>query len=192
MFELPELPFSPDAFAPWTSTETFAYHHGKHHAGYLNKLNVAVLGTDLEDRPLDQVLKASRDQNQKVFNLAAQHANHSFFWNCLSPEESSPSPELAALIDRDFGSLDGFKAQFTEVALGHFGSGWAWLVKGSEGKLLVKGFHDAQTPIGTDETPLLTLDVWEHAYYIDHRHDRAAYIEGFWGHVHWAYVWQQL
>lgn len=192
MFELPELSFSSDAFAPWTSAETFAYHHGKHHAGYVNKLNAAVLGTDLEGRSLEQVIATSAEQNQKVFNLAAQHFNHSFFWNCLSPEGTGPTGELASAIDKDFGSFEAFKIQFTETALGHFGSGWAWLVRGLDQKLSVKGFHDAQTPAQTDETPLLTLDVWEHAYYIDHRHDRAGYVEGFWNYVNWKFVWEQM
>jgi len=191
MFELPDLPFSPDAFAPWTSEETFRYHHGKHHAGYVSKLNAAVLGTDLEGRSLEQVIATSREQNQKVFNLAAQHFNHSFFWNCLSPESGIPTGEIASAIERDFGSFEIFKNQFTDVAMAHFGSGWAWLVRGEDGKLFIKGFHDAQTPAQTDERPLLTLDVWEHAYYIDHRNDRSSYIDGFWHHVNWNFVAQQ-
>ncbi|HAU66374.1 MAG: Superoxide dismutase [Candidatus Uhrbacteria bacterium GW2011_GWF2_39_13] len=191
MFELPNLPFPSDAFAPWMSEETFRYHHGKHHAGYVNKLNAAVLGTDFEGRSLEQVIATSREQNQKVFNLAAQHFNHSFFWNCLSPNGGVPTGELALAIERDFGSFEAFKNQFTDTAMTHFGSGWAWLVRGEGRKLFIKGFHDAQTPAQTNETPLLTLDVWEHAYYIDHRNDRGSYIDGFWNYVNWNFVTQQ-
>ncbi len=191
MFELPPLPFSKDAFGSWTSAQTFDFHHGKHHAGYVQKLNAAVLGNEYEGKTLEEVIKLSRDRTPKVFNLAAQHFNHSFFWNCLSPESQAPSGELALAITRDFGSFATFKDQFTDVAATHFGSGWAWLVKGTDGKLAVKGFHDAATPAQTDETPLLTLDVWEHAYYIDHRNDRGAFIDGFWEHVNWEFVASQ-
>jgi len=155
-------------------------------------LNAAVLGNEFEGRTLEEVIAGSRDRNPKVFNLAAQHFNHRFFWNCLSPESQKPGDELASAIDRDFGSFEQFKNQFTDVAAAHFGSGWAWLTRSSDGKLAVKGFHDAQTPAQTDETPLLTLDVWEHAYYIDHRNNRSAFIEGFWNYVNWEFVAQQL
>ncbi|TAL51353.1 superoxide dismutase [Patescibacteria group bacterium] len=192
MFELPELPFAKDAFGAWTSAETFDFHHGKHHAGYVQKLNAAVLGNEFEGRSLDEVIAGSRDRNPKVFNLAAQHFNHSFFWSCLSPESQTPSGEFVSLIDRDFGSFEQFRNQFTDVAATHFGSGWAWLVRSAEGILVAKGFHDAQTPAQTEETPLLTLDVWEHAYYIDHRNDRGAFIEGFWNHVNWRFVERQV
>ena len=192
MFELPELPFDKNAFGSWTSGETFDFHHGKHHAGYVQKLNAAVLGSDFEGRSLEEVIKGSQASNQKIFNLAAQHFNHSFFWNCLSPESTALTGELAVAIDQDFGSFEQFKNQFSDVAATHFGSGWAWLVRTPEGKLAVKGFHDAQTPAQTQDTPLLTLDVWEHAYYIDHRNDRAAFINGFWDHVNWKFVGQQI
>lgn len=192
MFDLPELPFDKNAFGSWTSAQTFDFHHGKHHAGYVQKLNAAVLGNNFEGRSLEEVIAGSRGQNQKIFNLAAQHFNHSYFWNCLSPESPLPTGELASAIDRDFGSFEQFKNQFTDVAATHFGSGWAWLVRTADGKLAVKGFHDAQTPAQTSETPLLTLDVWEHAYYIDHRNDRGAFINGFWDHVNWEFVASQF
>lgn len=192
MFELPDLPFAKDALAPWISAETFDFHHGKHHAGYVSKLNAAVLGTDFEGRSLGEVMKKSRGANPKIFNLAAQHFNHSFFWDCLSPSAQSPSGELVSMIERDFGSMGTFMDQFTDVATTHFGSGWAWLYRGLDGKLGINGYHDAETPAQTDLTPLLTLDVWEHAYYIDYRNDRAAFIQGFWGHVNWEFVSSQL
>lgn len=192
MFELPELPFAKDALQPWTSAETFEYHHGKHHAGYVNKLNAAVLGNAFEGQQLDEVIRGSRDEHQKVYNLSAQHFNHSFFWNCLSPEAGAPEGKLLELIERDFTSLESFKAAFTTAALGHFGSGWAWLVQNTEGGLEIRDYHDADTPAYSDVTPLLTLDVWEHAYYIDHRNDRAGFIEGFWNHVNWTFVASNL
>ncbi|MBT4856576.1 superoxide dismutase [Candidatus Uhrbacteria bacterium] len=192
MFELPELPFSPDSLAPWTTEETFSYHYGKHHAGYVKKLNAAVEGTDLEGKSLIEVINSSRNNNAKAFNSAAQHFNHSFFWNCLSAEASEPSDELKAQIESDFGSLDSFKEQFGARATTLFGSGWAWLAKSADGKLSIQQHKDAGTPAGTDSTPLLTLDVWEHAYYIDHRNNRGGFIEGFWNHVNWQFVSEQF
>jgi len=190
-FELPELPFAPEALAPWTSAETFSYHHGKHHAGYVKKLNAAVEGTELAEKSLEEVIAASRG-NAAVFNSAAQHYNHSFFWQCLSAEGGAPEGELLAALERDFGSLDAFKEEFGKKALSLFGSGWAWLVKGADGKLSIGQYKDADTPVDSDNKPLLTLDVWEHAYYIDHRNDRGAFITGFWDHVNWAHVAAQL
>lgn len=191
MFELPDLPFEKNALAPWASTETFDFHHGKHHAGYVSKLNAAVLGNEFEGKNLDEVIAGSRESNPKIYNLSAQHFNHSFFWNCLAPESAAPQGQLAEMIDRDFGSFDAFKQQFTELAAKHFGSGWAWLLKEGDA-LVLRDFHDADTPAATDATPLLTLDVWEHAYYIDHRNNRGGFIEGFWNHVNWNFVSSQL
>ncbi|MBI4437653.1 superoxide dismutase [Candidatus Uhrbacteria bacterium] len=192
MFILPDLPFAPDALAPWTSAATLAFHHGKHHAGYVSKLNEAIDGTELEGEALEEIIAASRERNQKVFNLAAQHFNHSFFWNSLVADAQAPSDTILKLIVRDFTSLDAFRDQFNACALAHFGSGWAWLVQDATGKLLVKDTHDAQTPVATDLRPILTLDVWEHAYYLDHQNDRARFIKGFWDHVNWAGAAEQL
>jgi len=192
MFELPQLPFAPSALAPWTSEETFSYHHGKHHAGYVKKLNTALEGSDLADKTLEEVIDLSRGHNPGLFNNAAQHFNHSFFWNCLTPEALEPSAKLSAQIEKDFGSLNAFREQFGQTALTLFGSGWAWLVKTSDGSLKIAQYKDADTPAGTNDTPLLTLDVWEHAYYIDHRNNRAAFIEGFWNRVNWQYVSEQF
>ncbi len=190
---LPELQFAPDALAPWTSAETIEFHHGKHHAGYVNKLNVAIENTDLGEKSLEEVIVAARRSNSSLYNLAAQHFNHGFFWNCLSAEKQEPDGQLAEFINRDFGSLETFKEQFAELALKHFGSGWVWLLQEEEGgKLVVRDFHDADTPAETDEKPLLTLDVWEHAYYIDYRNDRGKFIEGFWDHVNWEFAQSQM
>lgn len=192
MFVLPGLPYAPDAFEGWTSAETFSFHHGKHHAGYVKKLNTAVEGTAHADTSLEEVISASRGTEPGVFNNAAQHWNHAFFWNCLSPETQAPEGALAEAIDRDFGSLDAFKESFGKTALTLFGSGWAWLVADQDGRLSLAQYKDADTPIGTDMKPLLTLDVWEHAYYVDFRNDRGAFIEGFWKHVNWKHVAEQL
>ena len=189
-FTLPDLPFESDALAPWTSAETFDFHYGKHHAGYVKKLNAAVEGTDWAEKELTEVINGNRD-NASIFNSAAQHYNHSFFWNCLTPESNGPKGQIQEMIDKDFGSFNAFKEQFGEKALKLFGSGWAWLVLDGE-KLELAQYHDADTPVGTDKTPLLTLDVWEHAYYIDYRNDRGKFIEGFWDHVNWNHVNDQL
>jgi Fe-Mn family superoxide dismutase len=191
-FELPELPFDPNGFEGWTSAETFTFHHGKHHAGYVNKLNGALEDSDLAGKDLLEIINATRGTTPKIFNLAAQHFNHSFFWNCLQSESAAPEGQIAELIERDLGGMDAFKKMFSDVALKHFGSGWAWLVQEPGGKLLVIDSHDANTPAGTETTPLLTLDVWEHAYYIDFRNDRSAFIDGFWKHVNWKHVNEQL
>lgn len=191
-YELPELPFASDALEGWTSAETLSFHHGKHHAGYVKKLNAAVEGTDYAGKTLEEVISASRGKDAGVFNNAAQHWNHAFFWNCLSGDAQSPEGALAEAIDRDFGSLDAFKEAFGQKALTLFGSGWAWLVADADGKLEIGQYKDAETPAGTDKTPILTLDVWEHAYYVDFRNDRGAFIEGFWKHVDWKSAGSRL
>lgn len=190
-FELPNLPFDAGSFEGWTSAETFSFHHGKHHAGYVKKLNAATEGTEWADKDLVEVINGNRG-NAGIFNSAAQHWNHSFFWNSLSPDAQTPEGQIAELIDRDFGSLDTFKEQFGEMSLKLFGSGWAWLVQNAEGKLGLAPTKDADTPVGTDVTPILTLDVWEHAYYVDFRNDRGKFIEGFWNHVNWKHAGEQL
>ncbi len=193
MFTLPDLPFAKDSLAPWISVQTLEFHYGKHHAGYVSKLNDAVLGTEFVNQSLEEVISSSRVRNQKVFNLAAQHFNHSFFWNCLTPNAPTPNaPKLFELIARDFQSLDAFREQFTAAATAHFGSGWAWLVQDAAGKLIVKDYHDAETPVGTEFRPVLTLDVWEHAYYLDHKNDRASFIKGFWEDVNWEFASAQI
>ena len=191
MFQLPDLPFDRESFLPWTSAETFDFHHGKHHAGYVKKLNAAVEGTELENKSLEEVISAGRKGAFGVFNSAAQHFNHSFFWKCLFVDSTEPEGQLLEMINRDFGSLDTLKDQFSTLAGKHFGSGWVWLLLEDE-KLILRDFHDADTPADTGSKPLLTLDVWEHAYYIDHRNDRASFIKGFWDHVNWKFVSDQL
>jgi len=192
--EHPSLPYSNDALAPHISAETLSFHHGKHHAGYVKKLNAAVEGTDYANLSLvDLINKAKADGKQGVFNNAAQHFNHSFYWKSLSPNGGGkPSGALAAAIDKSFGSFDAFQDAFTKAAGGHFGSGWAWLVKNSDGSLAVVGTHDADTPVAHGQTPLLTCDVWEHAYYIDYRNARPDYIGAWWKLVNWDFASKNL
>jgi superoxide dismutase, Fe-Mn family len=191
-FELPPLPYPRDALAPTISGETLDYHHGKHHRAYVNKLNELVAANpDLAGKSLEDIIKTAGPG--PVFNNAAQIWNHTFYWNSLSPNGGGePTGALAAAITRDFGSLDTFKAEFAKAATGQFGSGWAWLVKDGEGKLKIVATGNAETPITKGLTPLLTCDVWEHAYYIDYRNDRPGYVAAFWKLANWSFAAQNL
>ncbi len=186
-FELPALPYEKTALEPHISAETLEYHYGKHHKTYVDKLNGLVDGTDMANKALEDVVKTATGG---MFNNAAQVWNHTFYWNCLSPNGGgAPSGELAAKISESFGSVDKFKDEFTNSAVGNFGSGWTWLVQKRDGALAIVNTDDAETPL-TDEsvTPLLTVDVWEHAYYIDYRNARPKYMEAFWALVNWDFV----
>jgi Fe-Mn family superoxide dismutase len=185
-FQLPELPYSKDALAPHISAETLEYHYGKHHAGYVTKLNAAADGTEYAEMTLEDVIKKSEGG---LFNNAAQVWNHTFYWNSLSPNGGGePTGDLSNVITEAFGSFSAFKEQFSAAAAGQFGSGWAWLVKDASGKLKITTTANAGTPVTEDVTPLLTCDVWEHAYYIDYRNARPKYIESFWNLVNWDFV----
>lgn len=194
MHTLPELPFSANAFGSYISEEGFAYHHGKHHNAYVTNLNKLITDTPLADLSLEQVIKKSaQDAQVGVFNNAAQHFNHSFFWNCLSPNSGGQANgDIASLITRDFGSFEAFKNQFSDTAVKLFGSGWVWLVLNSNGKLEIKPFANADTPVTSNFKPILTLDVWEHAYYIDHRNARPKFVEGYWDIVNWDFANKNL
>jgi Fe-Mn family superoxide dismutase len=186
-FELPPLPYKRNALEPHISKETLDYHYGKHHQGYVKKLNAQVADTDMEDRPLEEIVKTAQG---KLFNNAAQVWNHSFYWQCLSPQGGgSPSGALLEAINNSFGSLEKFKEAFTKSAAGNFGSGWTWLVKTSNGSLAILNTENAKTPL-TDAAvlPLLTVDVWEHAYYIDYRNSRPKYLDAFWALINWDFV----
>ncbi len=187
---LPELPFAKNAFGTFISAEGFEYHHGKHHAAYVNNLNKLIEGTNFQSLALEEtILSAFNEKNMPVFNNAAQHWNHSFFWNSISPSGGGkPAGKLAEFIDRDFGSFDKFKETFSSKAATLFGSGWAWLVSDKEGKLDILQMSNAGTPLTEGKKALLTIDVWEHAYYIDHRNARPNFIAGFWDVVNWAEV----
>ncbi len=185
-FELPALPYAMDALAPHISAETLEYHYGKHHKGYVDKLNGLVRGTEYEGKELDELVRTT---SGGLFNNAAQHWNHSFYWNCLSPDGGGePGGGLAQAIAESFGSFQAFKDQFTQTAAGTFGSGWAWLVKDASGRLEIVSTSNAGNPMTDGKTPLLTCDVWEHAYYIDYRNARPKYIEAFWNLVNWDFV----
>ena len=183
---LPPLPYAKDALAPVISAETIEYHYGKHHQTYVTNLNNLIKGTEFENSTLEEiVLKSSGG----MFNNAAQVWNHTFYWNGLKPNGGgAPSGELAAAIDKAFGSFDEFKKQFTQKAITTFGSGWAWLVKNKDGSLSLESTSNAATPLTNGQKPLLTIDVWEHAYYIDYRNARAKYAEEFWSIVNWDFV----
>jgi len=170
------LPYDADALAPHISSETLGFHHGKHHSGYVDKTNKAVKGTDLEGASLEDIVKAASDKGDSgLFNNSAQVWNHGFYWHSLSPDAPKPGETLATAIDDQFGSLDKLKDALAEEAKGHFGSGWAWLVVNGD-KLEVISTHDAETPITQGMNPLLTIDVWEHAYYLDRQNARAEYV----------------
>ena len=185
--KLPELPYPRDALAPVISEETVNFHYGKHHAAYVTNLNKLIPGTGFEDSSLEEIVKKA--PAGPLFNNAAQVWNHTFYWNGLSPAGGGePNGALAEAIARDFGSFAQFKKQFTDAAVKLFGSAWAWLVRGADGKLAIEGTSNAGCPITQGKKPLLTCDVWEHAYYIDYRNARAAYVENFWKLVNWGFV----
>jgi Fe-Mn family superoxide dismutase len=187
---LPDLPYAKDALDPHISAETIDYHYGKHHKAYVDNLNKLILGTEFENRPLEDIIKSA---NGGIFNNAAQAWNHTFYWNCLSPKGGGdPAGDLANAITKQFGSFAQFKEKFTNAAVTLFGSGWAWLVKNSDGSLSVEAVSNAGTPLTQGKKALLTCDVWEHAYYIDYRNARAKYVEAFWNLVNWDFVTANL
>ncbi len=189
-FTQPQLPYALGALSPFLSEEQMSYHYGKHHAAYFTNLNGLVDGKPESDMPLKELVVKSTGG---VFNNAAQAWNHSFFWQCMSPSGGGlPTGALLSGIERDFGSFDAFKEQFTSTAAKLFGSGWAWLAADNAGKLEIMPLSNADTPLRHGKEPLLTLDVWEHAYYVDYRNARPKFIEGFWNVVNWNFVAQNL
>ena len=188
--DLPALPFAQEALAPVISAETLDYHYGKHHNAYVTNLNNLVPGSEFENSSLEEIImKASGG----VFNNAAQVWNHTFYWNCLSPNGGgAPAGALAAAIDAAFGSFDNFKAEFTKAAVTNFGSGWTWLVKNADGSLAIVSTANAGTPMTNGQTALLTVDVWEHAYYVDYRNARPKYLEEIWKIFNWGFVAEQF
>ena len=188
-FELPALPWPKGALAPTMSEETIDYHYGKHHKAYVDNLNKFAAGTKYESMSLEEVVKASHAAgDKKIFNNSAQVWNHTFFWNCLKPGGGGePTGALKAAIDEAFGSFADFKTKFNEAAVGQFGSGWAWLVKTADG-VAIETSPNAETPFATGKTCILTLDVWEHAYYIDYRNARPKFAEAFWSLVNWDFA----
>jgi Fe-Mn family superoxide dismutase len=192
-FELAPLPYAYDALAPFYSRETLEYHHDKHHLAYVNNANNLVKGTEWENASLVDVIKTSFGKNPAVFNNAAQHYNHAEFWNSIKPNGGGSIPgELLKKINEDLGGLDKFRADFIQAGLTQFGSGWAWLAV-KDGKLVIQKSPNGENPLVGGATPLLTADVWEHAYYIDYRNLRQKYLEAFFDHlVNWEYAAERL
>jgi len=186
-FELPALPYAKDALEPHISAETLDFHHGKHHNTYVTKLNGLVEGTDLANKSLEEIVKTS---SGGIFNNAAQIWNHTFYWNSLSPNGGgAPTGAVADAINAAFGSFEEFQAKFNDSAVNNFGSSWTWLVKKADGSLDIVNTSNAGTPITEDGvTPLITVDLWEHAYYIDYRNVRPDYLKGFWALVNWDFA----
>jgi len=188
--ELPALPYADDALDPHISARTISFHYGKHHAAYVKNLNGMIEGTDKAEASLEDIVTNSEGG---MFNNAAQVWNHTFYWNCMSPDGGGdPSGDLASAIESSFGSVDAFKEQFAADSKGNFGSGWTWLVKDGDGLAVVKT-DDADTPVAHGKTPLLTIDVWEHAYYLDYQNARPAYVDTFIEKlVNWEFVAQNF
>lgn len=188
--QLPELPYGREALAPHISQETINYHYGKHHQAYVTNLNKLIVGTEFERMPLEEIIRKS---SGGIFNNAAQIFNHTFYWNCLKPGGGGqPSGKAALAIDDTFGGFETFKKVFTQSAVTLFGSGWAWLIQKADGSLDILAGENACCPIKEGMKPVLTCDVWEHAYYIDYRNARASYVEAFWNLVNWEFVGQNL
>ena len=193
-FVLPELPYERDALEPHISARTMDFHYGKHHKAYVDKLNKAIEGSRYDNMQLEEVIKASyENKDTQVFNNAAQAWNHTFFWNCMKAGGGgAPEGGLADRLEKQFGGIDGFRTRFKEAAVGQFGSGWAWLAAGKDG-LSIVSTSDANSPITWEATPLLTLDVWEHAYYLDYQNSRDKFVDAFLDHLlNWEFAEQNL
>ncbi|MFK7159902.1 Fe-Mn family superoxide dismutase [Marinospirillum sp. MEB164] len=190
-FELPALPYEKNALEPHISAETLDFHHGKHHNTYVTKLNGLVPGTEYEGKSLEEVILASK--SGPVFNNAAQIWNHTFYWHCLSPNGGgAPTGAIADAINAKWGSFEAFQKEFDDKAVNNFGSSWTWLVKNAAGELEIVNTSNAGTPMTEGQTALLTVDLWEHAYYIDFRNLRPKYLEAFWALVNWEFVNQNF
>ncbi len=184
--KLPELPYAKDALQPHMSSETFDYHYSKHHQAYVTNLNNLIKGTKFENMSLEEIIMSSE---AGVFNNSAQVWNHTFFWNCLAPNAGgNPTGAIADKISAKWGSFDKFKEEFTKSAVGNFGSGWTWLVLNKAGELEIVNTSNAQTPMTAGHKALMTVDVWEHAYYIDYRNARPNFLNAFWNLVNWKFV----
>lgn len=184
--KLPELSYAYDALEPYISKQTLTFHHDKHYAGYINNLNSLIKNN--ESYRGMSLLEIVRNSENSIFNNAAQAYNHNFYFSCLTPNKTKPSPALLAAINHQFDSLEAFKETFTAAALGLFGAGWTWLVMDHKKNLMLENTSNAQTPVVGESKPLLVCDVWEHAYYLDAQNDRAAYLENFWHVVDWDAV----
>ncbi len=183
---LPPLPYAKDALQPHISAETLEFHYGKHHQAYVTNLNNLIKGTEFENASLEDIIKKS---SGGIFNNSAQVWNHTFFWNCMAPNAGgAPSGAVADAINQKWGSFDKFKEEFTKSCVTNFGSGWTWLVKKADGSVDIVNTSNAGTPLTGADKPLLTCDVWEHAYYIDYRNARPKFVEAFWNIINWDFV----
>ncbi|MGD2063852.1 MAG: superoxide dismutase [Nitrospirota bacterium] len=186
-YRLPDLPYGHDGLEPYISAATLEFHYGKHHAAYIKKLNRFVAGTDFAGKTVEDII--TQAEPGPLFNNAAQAWNHTFYWHCMSPGGGGrPSGDLAKVIDMDFGSYEEFRKQFTEKATTLFGSGWTWLIRDLDGKLAVVTTKDGNNPLTSGQEPLLTCDMWEHAYYLDYRNRKREYLDAFWKVVNWRFV----
>ncbi|WP_370031214.1 superoxide dismutase [Qipengyuania mesophila] len=191
-FELIDLPYDDTALEPAVSAKTLSFHHGKHHKAYIDKTNAAIEGTDLADKSLEEVIAAARGSNQGLFNNSAQSWNHGFYWHSMAPEETGVSDELKSMIESAFGSVDGLKKKLAESGAGHFASGWVWLAV-KDGELVIAETHDGDTLADQDGVnPLLVIDLWEHAYYLDHQNARPAYLDAVNGKLNWKFASENL
>lgn len=186
---MPQLPYAPEALSPYMSPETFEYHYGKHLQTYVDNLNKLIPGTRYENMTLEEIVK---EADGGIFNNAAQTWNHTFFFETLTPQQPIMPDKLTDILNQHFGRVEEFKEQFSKAAIGLFGAGWTWLVKDKEGKLIIVSESNAGNPLTKGLTPLLVIDVWEHAYYIDYRNRRAAFVEAFWKLVDWNKVTERL
>jgi Fe-Mn family superoxide dismutase len=187
---LPPLPYAKDALQPTMSAETLEFHYGKHHQAYVTNLNNLIKGTEFENLSLEEIIKKSQGG---VFNNSAQVWNHTFFWNCMKPQGGgAPTGPVADAINAKWGSFDKFKEEFQKSAVSNFGSGWTWLVKKTDGSVDIVNTSNAGTPLTTENKALLTVDVWEHAYYIDYRNARPKFVESWWNIVNWDFVNQNF
>jgi Fe-Mn family superoxide dismutase len=193
MFTLPDLPYGYEALQPTMSSETLHLHHDKHHARYFTVMNDILKDRGDVGSLEDVVVKAANDGEKKLFNNAAQAWNHTFFWVCMTPDKSAPQGDLAQAIDAAFGGLEGLKTKFCDEGAAHFGSGWVWLAADKSGALSIVQSHDGENLLTKDLTPLLVCDLWEHAYYVDYRNDRAAFLKAWFDAVpNWSFAAAQL
>ncbi len=194
-FTLPALPYSPEALEPHISANTLGFHHGKHHNAYVNKLNELVAGGKYEGKSLEEIVLATAGVNTEapIFNNAAQVWNHTFFWNSMAPNSGACPAHVKSAIEAAFGSLENFKKEFVAAAVGQFGSGWAWLVRDAEGKLKITKTGNAESPIHMKQTPIMTVDVWEHAYYLDYQNRRPDFVGAVLEHLlNWSFIAKNL
>lgn len=191
-FTLSELPFAPTDLEPYISSRTLEFHHGKHHRGYVTKLNELIQKQGLQFTSLEDVIRKTHGREPKIFNNGAQVWNHTFYWNCLTGRKPDITSALAASLKRDFQSTEAFIGEFSSQCENLFGSGWVWLVADREGHLAIRALSNAENPLVDGEVPLLTCDVWEHAYYLDYQNERKKYVQNFWQIVNWSFVESNL